>query len=425
MPNMNHQVCAIIGSQWGDEGKGKLVDILSPEFDIVARAQGGSNAGHTVVVNGQKFAFHLLPSGILNPKTICVIGNGVVLHIPTLLKELATLKERGISYEGRLKISNRAHLLFDFHQIVDALSEEELAGEKIGTTKKGIGPCYSAKALRSNLRVGDLRFFKHFQENLEQQVRNLQKRFQFDYDIAAECKKYKEYAEILEPMIVDSVMLLNQALDQGKKILIEGANATLLDLDFGTYPFVTSSNASIGGACTGLGIAPSRIDYAIGIVKAYTTRVGSGPFPTELLNSVGDGIRERGKEYGTTTGRPRRCGWMDTVVLQYSQMINRFGALNLTKLDVLSGCEELQIGTAYSYQGQQLDSFPANLEVLANVEVQYETWPGWKEDISAVSSFADLPEAAKNYVKRIEELVGCPIRYIGVGPGREHMLKLS
>ncbi len=420
---MKEQVLAIIGAQWGDEGKGKLVDILSGEFDIVARCQGGSNAGHTVVVDGKAFPFHLLPSGILHQNVTCVVGNGVVLHLPTLFKELAVLKEKGVAFEGRLNISDRAHLLFDYHQIVDGLREDELAGEKIGTTKKGIGPCYSEKALRRNLRVGDLRFFKHFEENLRRNVRDIQKRFSFDYDLDAELNRYREYAAMLEPMIVDSVFLLNQAYDQGKKILIEGANATLLDLDFGTYPFVTSSNASVGGGCTGLGIAPSLIEGTIGIVKAYTTRVGAGPFPTELNNELGDAIREKGREYGTTTGRPRRCGWLDIPVVNYSQMINRFSALNLTKFDILSDLSEIKIGIRYRHQGKILETFPSSLEVLSNVEVEYETLPGWKRDISTVRTWENLPQEAKNYVKRIEELTKVPIRFIGVGPDRSAMIE--
>jgi len=420
---MNNQVCVVLGSQWGDEGKGKLVDILSERYDIIARCQGGSNAGHTIVVNGKKFAFHLLPSGILHPMTVCLIGNGVVLHLPTLFKELASLDEKGIEYKGRLFISDRAHLLFDYHQIVDGMQEDELAGEKIGTTKRGIGPCYSMKAQRTNLRVGDLRYMKHFSENLAKNVESIQKRYKFEYDVPAEVERYKKYAEMLEPMIVDSVAYVNDAYDAGKKILIEGANATMLDLDFGTYPFVTSSSASIGGACTGLGIAPSLIDCSVGIVKAYTTRVGSGPFPTELLDELGNQIREKGHEYGTTTGRPRRCGWLDTFVLKYTHQINRFTHLNITKLDVLSDLAEIKIGVGYSYKGQKLTHFPSNLEVLANVEVEYETMPGWQSDITKVRSFDELPEAAKKYIKRIEELVGCPIKWVGVGPGRDEMIE--
>lgn len=415
-------IAAIIGSQWGDEGKGKLVDILSPQYDIVARCQGGSNAGHTIVINGKKFAFHLIPSGVLHPHTIGVIGNGVVLHIPTLLEEMRVLQEAGVVINDRLKISDRAHLVFDYHMIVDGDRERKLGDEKIGTTKKGIGPCYSQKALRTSLRVGDLRFFKHFEENLKRNVSELQKQFAFEYDLEAELKRYQEYAERLSPMITDTVFFLHQAMKLGKSILIEGANGALLDLDFGTYPFVTSSNASLGGACTGLGIPPMKIQECIGIVKAYTTRVGSGPFPTELNDNLGNQIRERGNEYGTTTGRPRRCGWLDTVVLQYSHRINHYTALNLTKFDILSGIPKLKIGVEYRYQGKILDSFPAQLEVLSNVDVKYETLEGWEEDISTVRRFDQLPNAAQHYVKRIEELIGCPIRWIGVGSDRKAMI---
>lgn len=419
---MKPQISAIIGSQWGDEGKGKLVDILAPNYDLVARCQGGSNAGHTIVVKGKKFAFHLIPSGLLHDNTIGIIGNGVVMHIPTLLEEIKILEEHGISVKDRLKISDRSHLLFDYHMIVDGLQEGKLGQEKIGTTKKGIGPCYSQKALRTGLRVGDLKFFKHFEENLKRNLLELQKQFSFEYNLEAEIKRYREYADLLSPMIADTVNILHQSMDQGKKILIEGANGTLLDLDFGTYPFVTSSNASLGGACTGLGIPPVKIQECIGIVKAYTTRVGSGPFPTELNDELGNQIRERGKEYGTVTGRPRRCGWLDTVVLQYSHRINHYTAINLTKFDILSGIPELKIGVAYTYQGKAFPSFPSQLEVLSHVEVEYESMPGWEEDISSVRSFAKLPATARNYVTRIEELVGCPIRWIGVGADREAMI---
>lgn len=420
---MNSNVCVVLGSQWGDEGKGKLVDILSREYDIIARCQGGSNAGHTIVVDGQKFAFHLLPSGILHKNSTCLIGNGVVIHLPTLFKELASLDEKEVDYKGRLKISDRAHLLFDYHQIVDGMQEDELAGEKIGTTKKGIGPCYSMKAQRTNLRVGDLRYMKHFAENLAKNVESIQKRYKFEYDVATEVERYRKYAEMLEPMIVDSVAYINEAHDAGKKILIEGANATMLDLDFGTYPFVTSSSASIGGACTGLGIAPSLIGSSVGIVKAYTTRVGAGPFPTELLDELGEKIREKGHEYGTTTGRPRRCGWLDIFVLNYTHRINRFTALNITKLDILSDLAEIKIGVGYSYKGERLKHFPSNLEVLANVEVEYETMPGWQSDITKVRSYAELPDAARKYIERIEQLVGCPVKWVGVGPGRDEMIE--
>lgn len=422
---MNNQVCTILGSQWGDEGKGKLVDILGQDYDIVARCGGGSNAGHTIVVDGVKFAFHLLPSGILHKDTTCLIGNGVVIHLPTFFKELEALDEKGVDYADRIKISDRAHLLFDYHQMVDGMREAELGGEKIGTTKKGIGPCYSTKATRIGLRVGDLRFMKHFEENLRRNVDELQKRFQFEYDVEAEIEKYRSYAEKLDSMIIDSVEYVNTAHEEGKKILVEGANATMLDLDFGTYPFVTSSNPSIGGACTGLGLSPDKLDCRIGIVKAYTSRVGAGPFPTELDNELGEKIREKGHEYGTTTGRPRRCGWLDTVVVKYAHMVNNFTSINITKLDILDELDEIKIGIGYSYEGKKLSSFPASLEVLDNVEVEYETLPGWNTDITKCRSYEELPENAKNYLKRIEELVGCKVQWVGVGPQRDEMIEIA
>lgn len=420
---MNNQVCTILGAQWGDEGKGKLVDILAQQYDIVARYAGGSNAGHTIVVGDKKFAFHLLPSGLLHESTTCMIGNGVVLHLPTLFKELATLDEKGVSYAGRLKISDRTHLLFDFHQTVDGMREDGLKDKKIGTTKKGIGPCYSSKMTRNGLRVADLRFFEHFEEKFRKLVAYWQRQFDVEVDIDAELAVYKDYAERLLPMVVDGVSYINKAYEEGKKVLIEGANATLLDIDFGTYPYVTSSNASIGGACTGLGLAPSKLDYSVGIVKAYTTRVGAGPFPTELHDTLGENIREKGHEFGTTTGRPRRCGWLDIPVIKYAHLVNHFSAINITKLDVLDELPELKIGVSYSYQGKPLEGFPASLEVLANVAVEYETMPGWQTDITKCRTFAELPEAAQNYIKRIEELVGCPVRWIGVGPGRDEMIE--
>jgi len=415
----------IIGSQWGDEGKGKLVDILSQEYDVVARCQGGANAGHTIVVGGKKIALHLIPSGILNESATCVLGNGMVIHLPTFFKEVQGLKEKGIKYEGRLFISDRAHLVFDLHQMVDAMKETELSGsnDSIGTTKKGIGPCYSSKASRGGLRVCDLFFFESFKKAFIRLVENKHKRFgNFEYDVEAELKRYQEYAELIRPFVIDSVYYLNEAFKQGKKVLIEGAQSTMLDLDFGTYPYVTSSASSVGGACTGLGVAPNKIKTQIGVVKAYTTRVGAGPFPTELFGDEGENLRKVGGEYGTTTGRPRRIGWLDVVVLRYTSMINDFTYLNLTKLDVLSHLDEIKIGVNYKYNGEIIQSFPSSLEILAKCEVVYETLPGWKCDLSTITSFDALPEAAKNYISRIESLVGVPIKWIGVGQDRASMI---
>ncbi|KAL6509083.1 hypothetical protein OROGR_023190 [Orobanche gracilis] len=363
------QVSGVLGGQWGDEGKGKLVDILAKHFDIVARCQGGANAGHTICNSeGKKFALHLVPSGILNEDTVCVIGNGVVCPIFLM----------------------RSMLLFDFHQDIDGLREAELAKSLIGTTGRGIGPCYSCKVIRNGIR---------------------------------EVERYKRFAERLEPFITDTVHFMNVAISQKRKILVEGSQATMLDIDFGTYPFVTSSSPSAGGICTRLGIAPKVVGDLIGVVKAYTTRVGSGPFPTENLGKGGDLLRSAGQEFGTTTGRPRRCGWLDLVALKYCCQINGFSSLNLTKLDVLSDLEEIQLGVTYkNVDGTPVQSFPTDIRLLEDVKVDYEVMPGWQSDISSVREYSDLPKAARNYVERIEELVGVPTHYIGIGPGRDALI---
>ncbi|MEW5313438.1 MAG: hypothetical protein WDW38_005007 [Sanguina aurantia] len=316
------QVTVVLGTQWGDEGKGKLVDILAQQYDIVARAQGGANAGHTIYNDeGVKFALHLIPSGILNPKAIVLIGNGVVLHLPKLFEEIQGLKDKGVSIEGRLLISDRAHLLFDLHKEMDGLREQELAGDgkQIGTTKRGIGPAYSSKATRNGIRVCDLKNMETFPDKLRKLAAEGEKRFEgFNYDVEADIAEYVNYAKAVAPFMCDTVEYINAAHEEGKRILIEGANATMLDLDFGTYPYVTSSNPSIGGIATGLGLAPSKYDSLVGVVKAYTTRVGDGPYPTEVFDTLAEDLREIGKEYGTTTGRPRRIGWLDIVALKYT-----------------------------------------------------------------------------------------------------------
>ncbi|KAK3446751.1 hypothetical protein EUGRSUZ_A02394 [Eucalyptus grandis] len=422
------QVSGVLGCQWGDEGKGKLVDILARHFDVVARCQGGANAGHTIYNSeGKKFALHLVPSGILNDDTLCVIGNGVVVHLPGLFKEIDGLEANGVSCDGRILVSDRAHLLFDFHQVVDGLREAELAKSFIGTTKRGIGPCYSSKVIRNGIRVSDLRHMDTFPQKLNQLLSDAASRFKgFDYGpdmLREEVERYKRYAERLEPFIADTVHFMNDSILQKKKILVEGGQATMLDIDFGTYPFVTSSSPSAGGICTGLGIAPRVLGDLIGVVKAYTTRVGSGPFPTEILGQGGDLLRFAGQEFGTTTGRPRRCGWLDIVALKYCCQINGFSSLNLTKLDVLSDLPEIQLGVAYNQiDGIPIESFPADLRLLEQLKVEYEVLPGWKCDISSVRSYSDLPKAARQYVERIEELVGIPIHYIGIGPGRDALI---
>lgn len=422
------QVSGVLGCQWGDEGKGKLVDVLAKHFDVVARCQGGANAGHTIYNSeGKKFALHLVPSGILNEETICVIGNGVVVHLPGLFKEIDGLESNGVSCKGRILVSDRAHLLFDFHQEVDGLREAELAKSFIGTTRRGIGPCYSSKVIRNGIRVSDLRHMDTFPQKLDILLSDASSRFTgFNYSpgvLREEVERYKQFAERLEPFITDTVHFINETISQNKKVLVEGGQATMLDIDFGTYPFVTSSSPSAGGICTGLGIAPRVVGDLIGVVKAYTTRVGSGPFPTEILGKGGDLLRFAGQEFGTTTGRPRRCGWLDIVALKYCCQINGFSSLNLTKLDVLSDLPEIRIGVSYKQlNGTSMSSFPSDLRILDQVQVEYEVLPGWNCDISSVRKYSELPATARQYVERIEELVGVPVNYIGVGPGRDALI---
>ncbi|KAH7922178.1 Adenylosuccinate synthetase [Leucogyrophana mollusca] len=423
-------VTVVLGAQWGDEGKGKLVDILSADFDICARCAGGNNAGHTIVVpvGPEKikttFAFHLLPSGLVNPKCIGLIGSGVVVHVPSFFEELDALEKQGLECSQRILLSDRAHLVFDFHQIVDGLKEVELGGSSIGTTKKGIGPAYSGKASRSGLRVHHLFNHDAFAQKFRKVVEGRFKRYgHFEYDTEGEIERYKVLAQRLKPFVVDSVAYIHGALAAQKKVLVEGANALMLDLDFGTYPFVTSSSTTIGGVCTGLGIPPKAIGCAIGVIKAYTTRVGGGPFPTEQLNDVGTHFQEVGREYGTTTGRRRRCGWLDLVVMRHSCLINGYDSLNLTKLDVLDDLAEIKVAVKYMVNDNELPYFPADLDVLAKVEVVYVTLPGWQTPITSITSFNALPDNCKKYVEFIESFLNTPIDWIGVGPGRESMLK--
>jgi len=420
------QAIAVLGSQWGDEGKGKLVDVLAQEYEVVARCQGGANAGHTIYdADGKKYALHLVPSGILNREAKCVVGNGVVVHLPGFFEEVDALEAAGVETRGRLLISDRAHLLFDLHKEVDGLLEAQLQGKKIGTTKRGIGPAYASKATRNGMRVGDLRKPEKFAEGLRRLHAEAKTRFGdgFTLDAEAEVERYKALAERAMPYITDTVEYINTAYSSGKRILIEGANATMLDLDFGTYPYVTSSNPSIGGISAGLGLAPAKFGGVIGVAKAYTTRVGAGPYPTELFGDQAEKLRAAGFEYGTTTGRPRRCGWLDIVALEYATRINGFTAINLTKLDVLSDQPELLIGTKYiGPDGEPLSSFPSDLDLLEEVTVEYETVPGWMEDISGARLWEDLPPNAQLYVERVEELLGVPCKYIGVGPGRDALV---
>jgi adenylosuccinate synthase len=434
-----NKVTVVLGSQWGDEGKGKLVDFLAQTSDLCCRCQGGNNAGHTIVANGKTFDFHLLPSGLVNPSCVNVIGNGVVVHIPSLLNEIAELQKKGLSVTStQLVVSDRAHLVFDVHQLVDGMKETELSptNSAIGTTRRGIGPAYSTKASRGGIRVHHLMKALHdyenmgiewrktdFAEMLFKLIENRRKRYgPFPYDSEKEIDDYKRYAQSVRPFVKDTVPLLHKALKENKRILVEGANALMLDIDFGTYPYVTSSSCGVGGACTGLGIPPSAIGKVYGVVKAYTTRVGGGPFPTEQLNGIGAFLQSVGKEVGVTTGRKRRCGWLDIVVLKYSQMINDYEALNLTKLDVLNDLAEIKIGVRYLIDGKPLESFPADLHVLSRVSVEYESIKGWETDISKCRTWESLPGNCQAYVKRIEELVGVKVELIGVGPSRDAVI---
>lgn len=421
----------VLGSQWGDEGKGKLVDVLCDDIDVCARCQGGNNAGHTIVVGSTKYDFHMLPSGLVNPKCLNLVGSGVVIHVPSLFEELENLEKKGLHCRDRLFISSRAHLVFDFHQRTDKLKEAELSENKksIGTTGKGIGPTYSTKASRSGLRVHHLvlqepEAWEEFKARYHRLVESRFKRYgEFDYDFEDELARYEKYRDIVRPFVVDSVDFMHKAIKENKKILVEGANALMLDLDFGTYPYVTSSATGIGGVLTGLGVPPRAIRNVYGVVKAYTTRVGEGPFPTEQLNSEGEKLQDIGAEYGVTTGRKRRCGWLDLVVLKYSAAINGYTSLNITKLDVLDSFKEIPVAVAYHYNGKKLSSFPEDLHQLAKVEVEYVTLPGWEADITKVETYDALPENAKKYLKFIEDFLEVPIQWVGTGPGRDSMLE--
>uniref|UniRef100_A0AAF6ZFA7 Adenylosuccinate synthetase isozyme 1 n=1 Tax=Bos taurus TaxID=9913 RepID=A0AAF6ZFA7_BOVIN len=402
------RVTVVLGAQWGDEGKGKVVDLLATDADVVSRCQGGNNAGHTVVVDGKEYDFHLLPSGIINPKAVSFIGNGVVVHLPGLFEEAEKNEKKGLKdWEKRLVISDRAHLVFDFHQAVDGLQEvqrQAQEGKNIGTTRKGIGPAYSSKAARTGLRICDLLSdFDEFSSRFKNLARQHQSMFpSLEVDVEGQLKRLKGFAERIRPMVRDGVYFMYEALHgPPKKILVEGANAALLDIDFGTYPFVTSSNCTVGGVCTGLGIPPQNIGEVYGVVKAYTTRVGIGAFPTEQINEIGDLLQSRGHEWGVTTGRKRRCGWLDLMILRYAHMVNGFTALALTKLDILDALDEIKVGVAYKLGGKRIPYFPANQEILQKVEVEYETLPGWKADTTGARKWEDLPPQAQSYIREM------------------------
>lgn len=421
-------VKVIIGAQWGDEGKGKIVDLLADDVDYVCRGQGGSNAGHTVVVGDQSFFFHLIPSGITNKSCKAIIGNGVVLHLPTLFKELETNTAKGLSnMEERIEVSNRTHLVFDMHQEIDGFLEGMRGSKSIGTTKRGIGPTYATKALRNGIRVCDLMGnFDIFKEKFKALVKYHKTLFpELQVDIDGEIEAYRKYADRLQPMVADTVVTLNAALRSGKRLLIEGANASMLDIDFGTYPYVTSSTCTVCGPLTGLGIPARQIGEVVGVVKAYTTRVGSGTLPTELNDEIGESLQKKGHEFGTTTGRPRRCGWLDLVVVKYAHMVNGFTSIALTKLDVLDDLKDIKICVAYKHNGEYLPAFPASMETLAEVEVQYITLPGWQTNIREIRKYSDLPLNAREYVKKIQEILDIPVKWVGVGQSRAAIVSVE
>jgi adenylosuccinate synthase len=409
----------VLGAQWGDEGKGKIVDLLTPHFSIVGRYQGGHNAGHTVYVNGTKFILRLIPSGILHGGVTCVIGNGVVIDPQALFAEIDELTKNGIDVGNRILISDKAHLILPYHRDLDLLSEARRGERKIGTTSRGIGPAYEDKIARRGIRVGDLQDPKGLEENVRD---NVTARNRLVQDSTMDWKpvlaQLLQHAERMRPMIRDVSVLLTRAMADGQSILFEGAQGTLLDIDHGTYPYVTSSNASIGGVCTGLGIPPKAVGRVLGVVKAYTTRVGEGPFPTELSGEMGNRLRESGSEYGAVTGRPRRCGWFDAVAVRYAARINGLDGLALTKMDVLDGLERIDICTAYTCGGRTLTDFPADIRQLAACEPVYESMPGWTTPTARVRTFEQLPEAARKYVARLEEVSGVRAAIVSTGSER-------
>lgn len=418
----------IVGLQWGDEGKGKVIDILAEHSDIVVRYNGGANAGHTVVIDGNKFALHLLPSGSIRPNIVCVITNAVVVDPDTLLKEIETLAQKGITLKGRFLISENAHVVLDYHKKEDQLREESLGKDKIGTTIRGIGPCYADKVGRSYaVRMADLRDLKKLKARLQTIVEYKNKIFAALYNAepinAGEIfEKCKLYADKLLPFITDTTEFLHKSITNGKSILFEGAQGTMLDIDHGTFPYVTSSNSSALGMSIGCGVPAKMVDKFIGVVKAYTTRVGAGPFPTEQDNEIGQYIRDKGHEYGTTTGRPRRCGWFDAVAVSYAATISAIDSIALMHLDTPTGLKEINICRAYKINGKEITFFPANIAKLSQATPVYETVPGWDDALAEANDFNDLPDNAKSFILLIEEMIKVPITIIGVGPERKQTI---
>ncbi len=424
MPNT-----VLIGAQWGDEGKGKVVDVLSREADVVVRYQGGSNAGHTIEIGAERYVLHLVPSGILHADKVNVIGNGLVIDPIALVSEIRDLQKRGVQTAGRLWVSDRAHLALAYHQAVDASREGQAEGDqKIGTTKRGIGPTYSDKMLRIGLRMGDLAsddYRRLIPQRLEDKNRQLAGMGAPPLDAAVLVNQLADAAAFLKPYITDTIMLLNQAYRAKKTILFEGAQGTMLDIDFGTYPYVTSSNATSGGACTGTGLPPQAIQRVVGVIKAYTTRVGEGPFPTELDDATGEFIRQQGREFGATTGRPRRCGWFDAVVARYAAMVNGIDCWALTKLDVLDQVKTIRICTAYEAKGRRYETVPADIRLLAACQPVYEDFEGWNSKTSDINRYEDLPVRARAYIDRLCAITGVPAGIVSVGPRRDSTFRLT
>jgi len=413
----------VVGTQWGDEGKGKITDYLAEKADVVARYQGGNNAGHTILIDNKKYKLTMVPSGIFNQNKLCVIGNGMVINPGALIEEIQYIQDNGFSTDN-LKISDRAHVIMPYHLVLDALEEDRKAANKIGTTRKGIGPCYMDKAARNGIRIADLMVPEAFAEKARAIIADKNQVITQMYsgealDADSIVNEYLELAEKLRPYVTDTSVVLNDAIDSGKKVLFEGAQGVMLDIDQGTYPYVTSSNPSAGGVCIGSGVGPSKIREVIGVAKAYTTRVGDGPFPTELDNEIGQWIRDKGHEYGTVTGRPRRVGWFDSVVVRHARRVSGITGLSLNSLDVLTGLDTVKICTAYKFRGELMEHYPANLKLLEECEAVYEELPGWHEDISGAKQISDLPETTQRFIERITELTGIPIAIFSVGRNRE------
>ena len=425
MPNI-----VVVGAQWGDEGKGKVIDILAKDFSYIARFQGGNNAGHTVVVGKEKFILHLIPSGILHKGKICVIGNGVVIDPKALIEEIDKLHSKGIEVKGRLFISENAHLILPYHSVLDELKEIKKGKSKIGTTKKGIGPCYADKVSRSGIRIIDFLNDKVFKEKLKANIEEKNKilKVLYDFEGFSFSKVYEDYVGFrkrIRKYVCDTALLLNNAIEKKESVLFEGAQGTMLDLDYGTYPFVTSSNATAGGVSTGTGVGPTRIDKILGIVKAYTTRVGEGPFPTEFSEDMMENIRVRGAEFGATTGRPRRCGWFDACLVKHSVMVNGISEIVVTKLDVLDEVKKIKICVAYKYKGKTYKQFTSDIGMLNNCEPVYEEVNGWAEDTTNVTAFRKLPKKAKNYLNKIQKLLKTKIVLISVGSKRKQTITVE